>query len=45
MTPVTNHHCLRRPKHFRIKLLEEQASLLRNSVICAFQSIVGLEGI
>src|SRR5215470_9131707 len=31
------------PEAFRIKILEEQASVLRNSVICAFNQLLDLK--
>jgi HD-GYP domain-containing protein (c-di-GMP phosphodiesterase class II) len=43
MTPATNQPLLASPEAFRIKLLEEQASLLRNSVICAFNQLLDLK--
>jgi HD-GYP domain-containing protein (c-di-GMP phosphodiesterase class II) len=43
MIPATNQPLLASPEAFRIKLLEEQASLLRNSVICAFTQLLDLK--
>jgi len=43
MTPAANQLLLSSPEAFRIKLLEEQASVLRNSVICAFNQLLDLK--
>ncbi len=43
MTPAANQILLSPPEAFRIKLLEEQASALRNSVICAFNQLLDLK--
>lgn len=42
LTPP-NESLLSLPEAFRIKLLEEQASVLRNSVICAFNQLLDLK--
>jgi HD-GYP domain-containing protein (c-di-GMP phosphodiesterase class II) len=42
LTPA-NEPLLSLPEAFRIKLLEEQASVLRNSVICAFNQLLDLK--
>jgi HD-GYP domain-containing protein (c-di-GMP phosphodiesterase class II) len=43
MTPATTNPILTSPAAFQIKLLEQQASVLRNSVICAFNQLLDLK--
>ena len=43
MTPAMEQALAASPEVFRIKLLEEQASNLRNSVICAFNQLLDLK--
>ena len=43
MTPAMEQELAASPEAFRIKLLEEQASNLRNSVICAFNQLLDLK--
>ena len=43
MTPAAIQSLVSSPDAFRIKLLEEQASVMRNAVICAFNQLLDLK--